>query len=87
LRKLLPVSLESGWFCTLALKNQPPDFLQKSFLDPQHAISSLNNRGRNGSPHRLGASGIFRALLFYAGLESGITNSKKIKKMRDLCVA
>jgi hypothetical protein len=56
-------------------------------LDPQHAISSINNRGRNESPHRLGASGSFRALLFHAGLESGITNSKKIKKMWDLCVA
>jgi hypothetical protein len=61
--------------------------LQKSFLDPQHVISSLNNRGRNGSPHRLGASGSFRVLLFHAGLESGVTNSKKIEKMRDLRVA
>jgi hypothetical protein len=41
-RKLLPILVEPGWFCTLALKSQPPDFLQKSFLDPQHVISSLN---------------------------------------------
>jgi hypothetical protein len=61
--------------------------LKKSFLDPQHIISSLNNRGRNGSPHRLGASESFCALLFHADLETGVTNSKKIEKMRDLCVA
>jgi hypothetical protein len=34
LDKFLPISLEQGWFCTLALKSKPPDFLQKSFLDP-----------------------------------------------------
>jgi hypothetical protein len=55
-------------------------------LDPQHIISSLNNRGRNGSPHRLGASESFRALLFHADLESSVSNSKKIEKMPDLCV-
>jgi hypothetical protein len=82
LHKLLPVSLEPGWFCTLALKILPPDFLQKSFLDPKHVISSLKNRGRNGSPHRLGASGSFHALLFHVGLESGVTNSKKLKNAR-----
>jgi hypothetical protein len=24
--------MEPGWFCTLALKSKPPDFLQKSFF-------------------------------------------------------
>jgi hypothetical protein len=27
LRKFLPNSLEAGWFCTLAVKSKPPDFL------------------------------------------------------------
>jgi hypothetical protein len=31
-------------------------------------------------------SGTFRALSWLAGLESGVTNSKKIKKIRDLRV-
>jgi hypothetical protein len=35
----------------------------------------------------MGASRNFRAVLFHAGLESGVTNLKKIKKMRDLRVA
>jgi hypothetical protein len=48
LRKFLPISLEAGWFCTLAVKSKPPDFLQKSFLDPQHVISSLNSREKRG---------------------------------------
>jgi hypothetical protein len=78
---LLPISLEPGWFCTLALKSKPPDFLQKSFLDPQYIISSLNRWGKNGNPHRLGASGSFRALSFHVGLKSGVTNSKKIEKI------
>jgi hypothetical protein len=38
----VPISLEPGWFCTLAVIRKAPDFLQKSFLDPQHIISSLN---------------------------------------------
>jgi hypothetical protein len=42
LRKLLPISLEPGWICTLAVIRQAPDFFQKSFLDPQHVIFSLN---------------------------------------------
>jgi hypothetical protein len=42
LRKLVPILLEPGWFCTLAVIRKVPDFLQKSFLDPQHIISSLN---------------------------------------------
>jgi hypothetical protein len=79
LRKFLPISLEAGWFCTLAVKSKPPDFLQKSFLDLQHVISSLNNRGKKGIPHRP-ASESFRAPLFHAGPESDITNLKKIKK-------
>jgi hypothetical protein len=79
--KFLPISLEPGWFCTLALKSKPPDFLQKLFLGPQHVISSLNRWGKNGNPHRLGASGSFRALSFHVGVKSGVTNSKKIKKM------
>jgi hypothetical protein len=84
LRKFLPISLEQGWFCTLALKSKPPDFLSKSFLDPQHVISPLNIREKRGTPHRLAASGSFPAPSFYAGPESGVTNSKKIKKMQNL---
>jgi hypothetical protein len=64
----------------LALKSKPPDFLQKSFMDPQHVISSLNRWGKNGNPHRLGASGSFLALSFHVGLKSGVTNSIKNKK-------
>jgi hypothetical protein len=79
--KFLPISLEPGWFCTLAVKSKPPDFLQKSFLDPKHVISSLNKWGKNRNPHRLGASGSFRALSFHLGIKSGVTNSKKIEKM------
>jgi hypothetical protein len=55
--------------------------LQKYLLDPQHVISSLNRWGKNGNPHRLGASGSFRALSFHVGLKSGVTNLKKIEKM------
>jgi hypothetical protein len=78
----LPISLELGWFCTLVLKSKPPDFLQKLFLDPQHVISSLNSREKRGTPHRLAVSGSFRAPSFHAGLESGVTNSKKSKKCK-----
>jgi hypothetical protein len=46
--KFLLISLEPGWFCTLALKSKPVDFLQKSILDPQHVISSLNKWGKIG---------------------------------------
>jgi hypothetical protein len=60
--------------------------LQKSFLDPQYIISSLNRWGKKGNPHRLGASGSFRPLSFHVGLKSGVTNSKKIEKMWDLRV-
>jgi hypothetical protein len=84
LRKFLPISLEAGWFCTFAVKSKPPNFLQKSFLDPQHIISSLNNRGKKGIPHRLAASESFPAPLFFAGPESDITNLKKNQKMRNL---
>jgi hypothetical protein len=49
-------------------------------LDPQYVISSLNIREKRGTPHRLAASGSFRAPSFHAGLESGVTNSKKIEK-------
>jgi hypothetical protein len=56
LRKFLPILLEAGWFCTLAVKSKPPGFLQKSFLDPQHIISPLNSRGKKGILHRLAAS-------------------------------
>jgi hypothetical protein len=42
LRKLLPISMEPGWFCTLAVIRQALDFLQKSFLDLQHIIYLLN---------------------------------------------
>jgi hypothetical protein len=38
-----------GGFCTVALKSKPPNFLQKSFLDPQHVISSLNKWGKQES--------------------------------------
>jgi hypothetical protein len=71
---LLPISLEPVWFCTLALKSKPPDFLQKSFLNAQQVISSLNRWGKNGNPHCLGASGSFWALSFHVGLKSGVTN-------------
>jgi hypothetical protein len=81
LRKFLPISLEAGWFRTLEVKSKPPDFLQKSFLDPQHVISSLNSGRKKGTPHRLAASGSIRAPSFHAGPESGITNFKKSKKM------
>jgi hypothetical protein len=37
-------------------------------------------REKRGTPHRLAASGSFRAPSFHAGPESGVTNSKKIKK-------
>jgi hypothetical protein len=77
----VPISLEPWWFCTLALKSKPPDFFQKSFLDLQHVISSLNRWGKHGNPHRLGASRSFWALSFHVGLKSGVTNSKKIEKM------
>jgi hypothetical protein len=80
--KFLPISLEPRWFCTLALKCKPPDFLQKSVLDPQHVISSLNGWGKNRNLHRLGASGSFHALSFHAGLESSVINSKNEKKVR-----
>jgi hypothetical protein len=36
------ISLEPGWVCPLALIRRAPDFLEKSFLDPQHVISPLN---------------------------------------------
>jgi hypothetical protein len=49
-------------------------------LDPQHVISSLNSREKRGTPHRLAASGSFRAPSFHAGPESGVTNSKKNQK-------
>jgi hypothetical protein len=39
-----------------------------------------------GTPHRLPASGSFHALSFHVGPESGVTNSKKIKKMQNLRV-
>jgi hypothetical protein len=82
----VPISLEPGWFCTLALTSKPSDFLQKSFLDPQHVISSLNRWEKNGNPHRLRASGSFRALSFHVGLKSGVTNSKKKRKnVRPSC--
>jgi hypothetical protein len=84
LRKFLPISLEAGWFCTLVVKSKPPDFLQKSFLDPQHIISSLNSRGKKGTPHRLAASGSFHAPSFHAGPKSDITNLKKSKKCKTL---
>jgi hypothetical protein len=74
--------MELGWFRTLALKSKPPDFLQKLFLDPQHVISSLNSWEKRGTLHLLAASGSFRASSFYAGPESGITNSKKLKKCK-----
>jgi hypothetical protein len=78
LRKFLPISLEPEWFCTLALKSKPPDFLQKLFLDSQYVISSLNRWGEKETPHYLGASGSFRASSFHVGLKSDVTNSKKI---------
>jgi hypothetical protein len=81
LRKFLPISLEPKWFCTLALKSKPPDFLQKSFLDLQYIISSLNRWWKNETPHCLGASGSFRASSFHVGPKSDVTNSKKIKKI------
>jgi hypothetical protein len=55
-------------------------------LDPQHVISSLNIREKRGTPHRLAASGSFHAPSFHAGSESGVTNSKKSKKMQNLRV-
>jgi hypothetical protein len=67
-------------FCTLALKSEPPDFLQKSFLDSQYVISSLNRWGKNKTPHCLGASGTFHAESFHVGLKSDVTNSKKNQK-------
>jgi hypothetical protein len=60
--------------------------LEKSFLDPQHVISSLNMWGKNGNPHYLGASGGFHALSFHAGLESSVINSKNEKNVRPSCV-
>jgi hypothetical protein len=87
LRKFLPISLEPDWFCTLALKSKPPDFLQKSFFDSQYVISSLNRWRKNDNPHCLGASDSFRASSFHVGSKSDVTNSKKIKKIRDLRTA
>jgi hypothetical protein len=55
-------------------------------LDPQHVISLLNSREKRGTPHRLAASGSFRAPSFHAGPKSGITNSKNIEKMQNLRV-
>jgi hypothetical protein len=59
-------------------RQRAPDVLQKSFSDPQHVISSLKSSA--WTPHRLAASGSFVCCHFYAGLESGVTNSKKSKK-------
>jgi hypothetical protein len=84
LRKFLPISLEPEWFCTLALKSKPLDFLQKSFLDSQYIISSLNRWRKNKTPHCLGASGSFRASSFHVGPKSDVTNSKKSKKYETL---
>jgi hypothetical protein len=67
-------------FCTLALKSKPPNFLQKSFLDSQYVISSLNRWRKNETPHCLGASGSFRASSFHVGTKSNVTNSKKNQK-------
>jgi hypothetical protein len=61
---------------------QAPDFFQKSFLDLQHIISSLNFNRKGGTPHRLAASDSFRASSFHAGPESGITISKNQKNAR-----
>jgi hypothetical protein len=72
--------LEPEWFCTLALKSKPPDFLQKSFLDLQYVISSLNRWQKNKTPYCLGASGSFRASSFHVGPKSDVTNSKKSKQ-------
>jgi hypothetical protein len=80
LRKFLPISQEPEWFCTLALKSKPPDFLQKSFLDSQYVISSLNRWQKNETPHCLGASGSFRASSFHVCPKSDVTNSKKNQK-------
>jgi hypothetical protein len=80
LRKFLPISLELEWFCTLALKSKPPDFLQKLFLDSQYVISSLNRWRKNETPHCVGASGSFRASSFHVGPKSNEINSKKSKK-------
>jgi hypothetical protein len=81
--KFLPILLEPVWFCTLALTSKPRDFLQKSFLDPQHVISSLNRWEKNRTPHRLGASGSFLVFSFHAGLKSGVSNSKNQKNARQ----
>jgi hypothetical protein len=59
LHKFLPISLELGWFCTLAQKSKPPDFLQKLFLDPQHVISSLNSREKGGLRTAWPRAGVF----------------------------
>jgi hypothetical protein len=84
LGKLLPILVEPGWFCTLALKSRPLEFLKKSFLDPQHVIYSLNFDREGETPHRLGASGSFCALSWHAGLKLTVTNSKKSKNARTL---
>jgi hypothetical protein len=84
LRKFLPISLEPEWFCTLALKSRPPDFLQKSFLDSQYVISSLIKWRKKETPYCLIVSGSFRASSFHVGPKSDVTNSKKIRKIRDL---
>jgi hypothetical protein len=80
LRKLLPISLEPGWVCPLALIRRATNFLQKSFSDPQHVISSLNFDHYRGTPHRLAASESFVRCHVHVGLESGVINSKKIEK-------
>jgi hypothetical protein len=80
LRKFLPISLEPGWFCTLALKSKPPVFLQKIIFGSatHHFFTKKVGKKQDSAP--LGLSGSFRALSFHAGLESGVTNSKKLKK-------
>jgi hypothetical protein len=62
--KFLPNSLEPGWFCTLALKSKLPDFLQKSFLDLQHVISSLNRWEKTGIRTTWARAGVSRRFHF-----------------------
>jgi hypothetical protein len=76
--KFLPISLEPGWFCTLALKSKPPNFFAKIISGSATCHFFTKQVGKNGNPHRLGTSGSFRALPFHVGLKSGVTNSKKI---------
>jgi hypothetical protein len=56
-------------------------------LDPQDVISSLNSREKKGDSAPPGREREFSCAVIHAGPKSGVTNSKKIKKMQNLRVA